>query len=382
MNIERFNFTVSGRDWELHRKGPVDAHRHAEKVKQAIKDSLPEIINHGDLITADPNTRKIIRIPIRSLELPDFRFGSGGEGIGTGEGEEGDVIGTRPGEGQGDGQAGDQPGVEYYEVDLTIEELKEMVFEDLGLPYIEPKKSHQEVSQDLNFDNLAHRPHFSNIDLMRTALENMKRNAQERGIPIMGDFSEEDIWVRTWKETNIEVSNAVVLVMADGSGSMDTDFKKYIVRSFTWWMVEALRFIYPHVEIVFIFHDTNAYEVDEHEFFSRGMSGGTMCSSANQMAIDIIHQRYSPDEYNVYPFHFSDGDNYDSDNEVCLRLVQELLSLNVNQYAYIQIGDDHWARLMALYQNKISHPRFHGLHINNKEDLYPALKEVLDAERE
>lgn len=379
---ERLSFTVSGREWELHRKGPKDEGRHNEKVKQAIKDNLPEIVNQGDLITADPVTRKIIRIPLPSLELPDFRFGKNDQGVGTGEGEEGDVIGKHPGEGKGEGGAGDQPGVEYYETDLTIEELKEMVFQDLGLPYIEPKKAHNVVEEDEQFDNLAHRPRLTNIDYIKTALENMKRNAQERGLPVMDDFTQDDLWIRTWKEVIREVSNAVVIVIVDGSGSMDTNFKKYIVRSFVWWMVEALRHIYPHVEIIFIIHDTEAHEVTEKELFSRGMSGGTMCSSGNQMALDIIKARFSPQDYNVYPFHFSDGDNFDSDNDTCVRLVQELLALNVNQYAYVQIGSDSWAKLMKLYKGQIKHERFHGLHIVKKEDLYPALKEILDAERQ
>lgn len=382
MKTEQGSFTVSGRDWELHRKGPKDEGRHNEKVKQAIKDNLPEIVSHGDLITADPVSRRIIRIPLPSLELPDFRFGRNDQGAGTGEGEGGDVIGKRPGEGEGESGAGDQPGVEYYETDLTIEELKEMVFQDLGLPYIEPKKSRQVVEKGQQFDNLAHRPRLTNIDYIKTAVENMKRNAQERGFPIMDDFTQDDIWIRTWKERITLVSNAVVLVMADGSGSMNTDFKKYIVRSFSWWLVEALRHIYPHVEIIFIIHAKEAYEVDEKQFFSRGMSGGTMCSSANQMALDIIKKRFSPQNYNVYPCHFSDGDNFDNDNDTCIRLVQQLLELNVNQYAYIQVGNDSWAKLMKLYKERVKHERFHGLHIAKKEDLYPALKEVLDAERQ
>ena len=67
------------------------------------------------------------------------------------------------------------------------------------------------------------------------------------------------------------------------------------------------------VMIVFITHHSEAQEVDEDSFFRMGESGGTRVSSAYQLGWDIIHERYDPERWNIYPFHFSDGDNW-SDN--------------------------------------------------------------------
>jgi uncharacterized sporulation protein YeaH/YhbH (DUF444 family) len=80
-------------------------------------------------------------------------------------------------------------------------------------------------------------------------------------------------------------------------------------------MVRFLRTKYDNVDIVFISHHTEAKEVTEEQFFTQGESGGTVVSSAYQLALDVINQRYRPSDWNIYPFHFSDGDNYYSDNE-------------------------------------------------------------------
>ena len=59
------------------------------------------------------------------------------------------------------------------------------------------------------------------------------------------------------------------------------------------------------------------------QFFTQGESGGTVVSSAYQLALDVIKQRYRPSDWNIYPFHFSDGDNYYSDNDEAVRLADE-----------------------------------------------------------
>ena len=88
------------------------------------------------------------------------------------------------------------------------------------------------------------------------------------------------------------------------------EFEKYITRSFYFWMVRFLRQKYDHVRIVFITHHTEAREVDEDSFFKLGESGGTRVSSAYQLAVDVIKERFDPQFWNIYPFHFSDGDNW------------------------------------------------------------------------
>src|SRR6185437_9726914 len=119
---EIFRATLSHQDWSLHRRAHVDEARHREKLKEAIRDHLPDIVSDGAIITSDG--QKIVRVPIRGLELPHFRYAEGGQkhaGQGDGSSAVGDVLGPgpggqqggRPGSGKGRG-AGDQPGVDYY----------------------------------------------------------------------------------------------------------------------------------------------------------------------------------------------------------------------------------------------------------------------------
>ena len=118
-------------------------------------------------------------------------------------------------------------------------------------------------------------------------------------------------------------SNAVVICIMDTSGSMDT-MKKYLARSFFFLLYQFICDPLRNVEIVFIAHHTEANEVTEEEFFHKGESGGTLISSGYQKALEIITERYHPSLWNVYAFHCSDGDNFDSDNPAALKAAEEL----------------------------------------------------------
>ncbi|OGD71246.1 hypothetical protein A3A84_00120 [Candidatus Collierbacteria bacterium RIFCSPLOWO2_01_FULL_50_23] len=375
---------ISQQDWSLHRKGQADEERMNRKVKEAIKGNLPGIISDGTIISTDPTTKKTIRVPLRAIELPHIIRSRGNEGVGSGDGseEEGDVIGSRPVEGPGSGQgAGNAPGEEILEAELTIEELRQLVFEDLGLPDLRPKAIKVVESDEVTFDDVRKKRTPTNLDLRRTIEENMKRNAlQGRGAVIDG-IEQDDYRVRTWNIKERESEAAVLIMMRDISGSMG-DFENYIVRSFCWWTVLFLRSKFPHVELVFIVHDTEAYRVTEEEFFGRKSSGGTECSSANQMAHDCIVTEFPTEDYNVYPLHFSDGDNYGTDEDAkCVDLVQAMLDLGVNQYAFVQIAKAN-SDLLRAYRSSITDDRFSSVTIQSKEEIWEALQTVFDKDKE
>lgn len=373
--------SVSRQDWSFDRRGAQDEARHNEKVKDSIKDNLDNVMSDGNIITADPNSKKVIKIPLRSIELPRFRYGESKEGIGSGEGgkQVGDVVG-HDGEGEKGNGAGDKPGEEYYEAELTIREIQDMVFEDLGLPRIKPKSDHKIESDEVVFNDVRKKRSPNNLDISRTVMQNMLRNAMETGIAKLDAISPEDYRVRTWDEEKRPENNAVVIAMADISGSMG-EFEKYLTRAFCWWSVGFLRTKYPKVDIIFVAHDTEAYEVTEEQFFTRGAGGGTRCSSANKMALDMVENRYPPSRYNVYPLHFSDGDNWAGDNEACISLVQQMLNLDVNQYAYIQVGQQGgYSKLLTDYNEKVTDSRFKGLMLCDKADVFTALKQVFNPE--
>ncbi|MBI4506925.1 MAG: sporulation protein YhbH, partial [Chloroflexi bacterium] len=312
--------SVSRHDWSLHRKGPADQARHRERVREAIRANLPEIISEEAIITSDGS--RVVKVPIRSLELPRFRYDSGKRdhvGQGSGDSKVGDVIGQRPGaQGHGKGKgAGNQPGVDYYEAEITVDELAELVFQDLALPNLRPKAVQELETEDIRFKEIHRHGIMSNLDKRRTLLENLRRNARA-GRPAFGGLKTEDLRFRSWAPELRREANAVVLAMRDVSASMG-EFEKYISRSFYFWMVRFLRTKYSNVRIVFITHHTEAKEVDEETFFRLGESGGTRVSSAYHLALEIIRERFNPASWNIYPFHFSDGDNWgEVDNQRCL----------------------------------------------------------------
>ncbi|MDP9372105.1 MAG: sporulation protein YhbH [Chloroflexota bacterium] len=372
--------SLSQQDWSLHRKGPADQARHNEKVKEAIRDNLADIISEQSIITSDG--KKIVKVPIRSLEEYKFRFGEpppeGQVGQGDGGSQVGDVIerAGRPGQGPGSG-AGEQPGIDYYEAELTVDELAALLFEDLGLPRLEPKRSQELESETVRFTDIRRSGPFSNLDKRRTIRENLKRNALA-GQARFGDIKNDDLRFKTWERAIRHESNAVVLALMDVSGSMGP-FEKYVSRAFYFWMVKFLRTKYARVEIVFIAHHTEAKEVTEEEFFSRGESGGTKASSAYRLALEIIDARYPASGWNIYPFHFSDGDNWPSDNAACRALAEQLLARS-NQLGYGEIrpglfGGRHSysSTLMSAFE-RIDDPKFQSVVISDKADVYPALR--------
>lgn len=366
--------SVSRNDWSLHRKGPADQLRHQEKIKEAIRKNLADIVSQESIILSDG--KKIIKVPIRTLEEYKFRFdpGKGKQvGQGTGDSKVGDVLGQDSSSGAGRGQAGAEPGIDYYEAEITIDELAELIFEDLGLPNLEEKKQQRIVSGGSKYNDLRKTGIWANLDKKRTVKESIKRNAF-LGQPRFRDIKMDDLRFKVWEPDFRYESSAVVLAMMDTSGSMG-EFEKYIARSFYFWMVRFLRTKYENVEIVFIAHHTEAKEVTEEEFFNRGESGGTRASSAYRLALDIIERRYPPSDWNIYPFHFSDGDNLYSDNDLCLDLVQQLLK-KCNLFGYGEINQSHWSRsstLMSVF-SQIDDPKFVGVTITDKSDVYPALR--------
>ncbi|BAS29049.1 sporulation protein YhbH [Limnochorda pilosa] len=373
------SFLVSRDDWSLHRQGEMDQKRHQEKVREAIRENLADLVSEESIIMSDG--RKVVKVPIRSLEEYKFRFDPHqGEHAGSGQGgtEVGKVLGpARPAKGaQAPGQgpgAGDQPGFDYYEAEVTVDELAELIFQDLGLPNLKQKRRADIESTYPEFTDVRKQGLQANVDKRRTLLEALRRAAREGHRGLQG-IRREDLRFKTWEERVRTTTSAVVMAMMDTSGSMGT-FEKYIARSFYFWMVRFLRTRYHQVQIVFIAHDTRAREVSEEEFFSKGESGGTKCSSAYEKALEIVEERFPPEDYNIYPFHFSDGDNFPSDNVRCVKLMSELIERS-SAVGYGEITSGRYYRestLMSAFE-RLEDPRFTCVQIRSKDEVYPALK--------
>ncbi|HJV46777.1 MAG TPA: sporulation protein YhbH [Bacillota bacterium] len=367
-------FILSREDWSLHRKGYQDQLRHQEKVKEAIKQNLPDLVSEESIIMS--NGRDMVKIPIRSLDEYRFRYNynkSKQIGQGKGDSKVGDVIARDgdPAQGTGKGSgAGEDPGVDYYEAEISVEELEEMLFAEMELPNLKRKDQNEITVADIRFNDIRKKGLMGNIDKKRTILEALKRNAKAGESTLKG-FSPDDLRFKTWEEVIKPHSNAVVIAMMDTSGSMGI-FEKYVARSFFFWMTRFLRTKYEKVEIVFIAHHTEAKEVTEEAFFSKGESGGTICSSAYRKALEIIDKRYPSSQYNIYPFHFSDGDNLTSDNERCVKLVGELMK-RCNMFGYGEVNQyNRHSTLMSAYKH-VTDPSFRYCIIREKGEVYKAL---------
>lgn len=374
--------TIQRHDWSLQRKGVIDQERHKERVREAIRQNLGSIVSHEAIILSDG--KRTVRVPIRALEEYKFRFDQRKRrhvGQGDGKTRVGDVIAreAQPGQGAGAG-AGSEPGAEYYEAEVDIDDIAALIFEDLQLPFLEEKARRAVPSRTTRFSDVRRTGSVANLDRRRMILENIKRQAIEGQGARFGKIKKEDLRFKTWEEVPRYESNAVVIAMIDVSGSMG-EFKKYVARSFYFWMVRFLRTKYDNVEIVFISHHTEAREVSEQQFFAQGESGGTVVSSAYRLALDIIDQRFKPAEWNIYPFHFSDGDNYYSDNDEAVRLADELMA-TCNLFGYGEIGEEGAGgyrrasgALLSIFNDKLKNrDRFVGVRIDDKQDVYPALK--------
>jgi len=376
--------TVQRNDWSLQRKGIIDQERHKERIKDAIKKNLGSIVSNEAIILS--NGRKTVKVPMRALDEYKFRFDyRKRKHVGQGDGKTkiGDVIAreNQQGQGQGAGEAGNNPGQDYYEAEVDIDEIAALIFEDLQLPYLEEKSKQAILSKTTKFTEIRRVGALSNLDKRRTLMENIRRQARDQGEAKLGKIKKEDLRFKSWEEEIKYESNAVVMAMMDISGSMG-EFKKYIARSFFFWMVRFLRTKYDNVKIIFISHHTEAKEVSEEQFFTQGESGGTVVSSAYKLALDIIHERYNPRDWNVYPFHFSDGDNYYSDNEDAVKLADVLIE-TCNLFGYGEIGEEGMASyrrssgaLLSIFNDRLKNQdRFIGVRIDDKEDVYPALKQ-------
>ena len=130
---------------------------------------------------------------------------------------------------------------------------------------------------------------------------------------------------------------------------------------------------YPHVETVFLAHHTEAMQVTEEQFFHRVESGGTRCSSVYELALQLIETRYPAQRYNLYAYHFTDGDNLTSDNEPTVELARRLIE-SCNRVGYGEINPNARSNTLMQHMRSIKHPAFVTATFRSKEDIHPSLK--------
>ena len=367
--------------YDIQQKGNRDQERHLEKIRHVIKENLKELVANENIITSDG--KKKVTVPIRYLDEYRFRYdpkNQGREGAGQGKGasRKGDVIAQRP-KGAGDRGPGEEHRDFEYLVEIDVDTLAEYLFEELTLPNLDLTKKSQVVDEDSEFSDRSRKGQLSNLDKKATLKETIKRGALSAG-----DFSldTDDLRFRTWRARTKEVSNAVIFLLRDVSGSMG-ETERFLTRAICFWIVRFIRRRYDRAEIVFITYDTEAFEVDEDRFFHQGRGGGTKCLSALQLVQAIQNERYPLDLWNIYALQFSDGEDFE-----CAEASRALAGMiNIfNRFGYVEIepNDSNYyllSRLSRAYKELLKDSnRYAAVKLGQAAEVWEAIRKLLSDE--
>ena len=357
-----------------------DLARFKKIVRGKVRDNLRKYVTHGEMLGR--RGREVVSIPVPNIDIPRFRHGEKGSGgVGQGEGEEGQPIGRGQGEGDGQGQAGDQPGNHIREVEISLDELADMLAEALELPNIEPKGKDAIKSKKDRYTTIRQTGPDSLKHFKRTYKRALKRqvasNSYDPERPIIVPTKDDERF-RSWKTVAEPEANAAIIYMMDVSGSM-TDDQKEIVRIESFWIDTWLKKQYDGVQRRYIVHDAVAHEVDEDTFYRTRESGGTRISSAYQVAGKIIQRDFPPSQWNIYCFQFSDGDNWGEDNDDCLDFLAENLLVHCNLFCYGHVESPYGSVDFIRELRKINEDWENLIlsEIESKDAIYDSIKEFL-----
>jgi len=355
-----------------------DQNRFRDIVKGKVKEDFKKYVSQGEMI--GKREKDFVKIPLPQIDIPNFRYGpkqSGG--VGQGEGKPGDGV-ADPGD--GGGQAGSAPGEHLLEIELTVEELADILGEKLALPNIQPKGNKSIENIKTKYSGLA--PvgpeglrHFRS-SYKRALRRYISSGTYDPNDPVIVPIRR-DLQYRTFKKIIQPQTQAVVIYMMDVSGSMG-DEQKEIVRLESFWINSWLKKHYKGLQTRFIIHDAAAKEVDENTFFRTSESGGTLISSAYKLCQEIIEKDYPPHEWNVYPFHFSDGDNWSSeDTRLCIKLINDFFLPKVNVFSYGQVESKYGSGqfLKDLQKEFPDDDRITLSQIESKDKILDSIKDFL-----
>lgn len=356
-----------------------DHHRFRDIVRGRIKENFKKYVTHGEMIGKREND--FVKIPLPSIDLPRFKYGPKQQGgVGQGNGQPGDQVDESGQPGQG--AAGNEPGQHLLEAEISFEELADILGEQLQLPKIQPKGSKNIDTEIVKYtgrgpvgpEGLRHFKASYKEALKRSIASGSYDPEDPIIVPIRKDMR-----YKTFRKTIKPRTNAVVIYMMDVSGSMGEE-QKEIVRLESFWINAWLKKNYKGLETRFIIHDAAAKEVDEKTFFSTSESGGTLISSAYKLCQKIILEDYPPNEWNIYPFHFSDGDNWSGeDTKLCIKLLKEFFLPQTNQFGYGQVESKYGSGQFAKDLEKIfpNDDRIVVSKIENRDKIIPSIKEFL-----
>ncbi|HEY4443934.1 MAG TPA: DUF444 family protein [Steroidobacteraceae bacterium] len=318
--------------YELFSRGSRDWLRHSDKIREAVREHLPQIVAGSDIINHGTRT---VRVPVRMLEHYRFRLLDSGEsqGVGQGKAKPGDTLGQgAPQSGPGQkGAGGKERGGTELLLEFKIDEIIDWLWEDMKLPNLQPRVGPSEDS-DWKREGLDRRGARSRLDRRRSFKESIKRRAVDASSP---SFTDEDLRFRQLTRRRQPAVRAAVFFLLDVSGSM-TERDRQLAKTFFFWVAVGLRREYRSLDIVFVAHTTDAWEFNEADFFKVSGSGGTVASTGFAKVHELMQSRFNPASCNVYLFYASDGDNA-ADDRIPARSELEGIAKLARYAGYVEI---------------------------------------------
>ena len=386
-------------------RSAADRKRHKTKIDKAIREGIKDVIADESIIGQDGN--KKVKIPVKGIKEYQFVYGENDQNKKAGSAgdkqiRKGQILRKRGQKGKGKPQkASKDAGEEYYEVEVTLEELAEYLFSDLELPDLERKKF--KFIKDKKLKRSGYRKKGMRTKLAKKETIKRKIRRKKRALaagtwdPESGErfpFHEDDLKFKHMKEKTENTNSAVIFFLMDVSGSMDKQ-KKYLARSFYFILYQFLQYKYDNIEVVFISHSTEAKEVTEKDFFERASTGGTLASSALELEKEIIQKRFHPSVWNIYTFYSGDGENWSFDNKKSFDLFSYLKEVSqMTCYAEINPTSPHDTFRSSLFYStendegslwRTLHPlvdtSFRIIKISEGAHIWPAFQKMFGGEK-
>ncbi|WOG26718.1 YeaH/YhbH family protein [Endozoicomonas sp. 8E] len=408
------------------KKSTVNRQRFLRRYKGLVKEAVQDAVDQRSITDVDSGSD--ISIPRKDVSEPVFHHGRGGrvEQVHPGNKEftTGDRF-QRPqgggGQGSGEGEASNSgSGEDDFIFSINREEFLEYLFEDLELPNLVRKELKDSTdfklkragyttagSPDrLNVVRSLKAAHARRIALSgkeRKEIRALKRQLREmevsperndevlrkelkdqiaalnkklKRLPFIDEF---DLKFNNLVKVPQPSSKAVMFCIMDVSGSMTREIKD-IAKRFFLLLYLFLERNYEKIEVVFIRHHSEARECNEHDFFYARETGGTVVSSALTLTDEIVTERYSPDEWNIYVAQASDGDNWEADSAKCRNIIVDKLLPLTQYYSYVEITDRHhqnlWHEYKAIEKNHEGH--FAMQQIRHAGEIYPVFRKLFE----
>lgn len=406
--------------------------RFLRRVREELKRSIRARIRSGRI--ADADAEHAVSMPVGGTDEPRFAEApdSGRRRHvlpGNRKFVPGDRI-PRPG-GSGAG-GGSKPSRRESEDDfrfvLSREEVLDLFFEDLELPDMvklslkealsfKPRRAGFAATGSPTNINVGRtmrnshgrrialkRPKTRELEAIRRELDELAAGRQsetvrariaalaaelerlERRRRVIAYVDPVDIRFNRFEAQPVPNANAVMFCLMDVSGSMG-EREKDLAKRFFVLLHLFLKRRYDRTEIVFIRHTHEAQEVDEETFFYSTQSGGTVVSTALEEMRRVIEARYPPSEWNIYAAQASDGDNFVTDSQRCISLLEEAIMPLCQYFAYVEIIDERESHIFGSTENGTSlwraysavenkWPNFQMTRIARAADIYPVFRRL------